>query len=460
MSISQIDNVQKNWQPYSEIHAIMVFVKVTSIEIIKKLKKAGFEAYWAGGCVRDMLLGTKPQDFDIVTSAQPEEIEKILSHTIPIGKQFGVMLAVVNGHHFEIATFRSDSGYSDGRRPDAVFFTNAREDAKRRDFTINGMFYDPIEDKVLDYVGGQSDLDQRLIRFIGNPHERIMEDHLRILRAIRFKNVLNFQYEPETYKALLKHASLLIDKVSNERIRDELNKMIASKYAVNAFKEMEDLGILKIILPELQDMKGIAQPYEYHKEGDVWNHAMDSLASLSEEASLTLRWATLLHDVGKPKTFAVKERIRFDHHDRASYEIAYKMLSRLHFEKKIIDEVCWLVQHHMMLVPLLDMPEGRKMHWFLHPYFKDLLKLFESDARGTTPQHLEIVDQVRSLYESSIKRMSKIPRPLLHGEEVMELLNLKPGKRVGEILDQVMEKQLEGKIKTSKQAIEFIKTFL
>lgn len=431
-------------------------MKVTSIEIIKKFKKAGFEAYWAGGCVRDMLLGIKPKDFDIVTSAKPEEIEKILSHTIPIGKQFGVILAIVDGHNFEIATFRSDSGYSDGRRPDAVIFTNAKEDALRRDFTINGMFYDPLEDKVLDYVDGQKDLDARLIRFIGNPHERIMEDHLRILRAIRFKNVLNFQYDPETYNALLKHSSLLIDKVSNERIRDELNKIILSPYAVNAFQDLEDTGVLKIILPELQTMKGVAQPYQYHQEGDVWNHAMQSLATLSEDASLTLRWATLLHDVGKPKTFSVKERIRFDHHDHASFEIANKLLTRLHFENKVIDEVCWLVQHHMMLVSLLTMPEGRRMHWFLHPYFKDLLKLFESDARGTTPQDLEIVDQVRELYKSSIKKMSKLPRPLLHGEDIMELLGLKPGKRVGEILEQAFEQQLEGKIKTKKQALEFV----
>lgn len=429
----------------------------TSIEIIKKFKKAGFQAYWAGGCVRDILLGIKPKDFDIVTNAKPEEIEKIMGHTIPVGKQFGVVIAVRNGHHFEVATFRSDSSYSDGRRPDAVIFTNAEEDAKRRDFTINGMFYDPTSDKVYDYVGGQKDLDARLIRFIGKPHERILEDHLRILRAIRLKNVLNFQYEPETYRAISKHASLLIDKVSPERVRDELNKILCSKYAVNAFQDLEDTKVLKIILPEIEKMKGIAQPYEYHQEGDVWNHAMQSLASLPEDAPLTLRWATLLHDVGKPDTFKLAERIRFDTHDRKSRDIAWKILMRLHFSRKFIDEVCWLIEHHMIVLPLIKMPQGRRVHWFHQPYFKHLLALFESDARGTTPQHLELIEQIKRMYEETMKKTPKLPKPLLHGEDIMPLFNLKPSKKVGFLLRKIREMQLAGELKTKKQAIAWLK---
>lgn len=432
-------------------------MKPTAIEIVKKLKKAGYEAYWAGGCVRDMLLGIKPKDFDIVTSAKPDQIEEILSHTIPIGKQFGVILAIENGHHFEIATFRSDSGSSDGRRPDAVLFTNAEEDALRRDFTINGMFYDPIEDKVIDYVGGQKDLDERLIRFIGNPAQRIMEDHLRILRAIRFKNVLHFQYEPETYNALNKHASLMIDKVSAERVRDELNKIIISPYAVNAFQDLEDTGVLKIILPELQKMKGVAQPYQYHQEGDVWTHAMQSLASLSEDSPLTLRWATLLHDSGKPETFTVKERIRFDSHDRKSKEVAMKLLNRLHFDRKTVDEISWLIEHHMMVGSLLEMPEGRQLHWFHQPHFKNLLALMEADVRGTTPQHMELVDQIKENYRAAMKRMPVPPKPLIKGEDVMEILKIKPGKKIGEILDHVREKQLSGELKNKKQALAWLK---
>ena len=430
----------------------------TSIEIINTLKNAGFEAYWAGGCVRDMLLVIKPKDFDIVTSAKPDEIEKVLEHTIPIGKEFGVILTIMNGHHFEVATFRSDSGYTDGRRPDAVIFSSAKEDAKRRDFTINGMFYDPTEDKVMDYVEGQKDLEARLIRFIGNPQERILEDHLRILRAIRLKNTLDFQYEPETYNAILKHASLLIEKVSNERIRDELNKIIISPFAVNAFQDMEDTGILKIILPEIQKMKGVAQPYEYHKEGDVWTHAMQSLAALPEHAPLALRWATLLHDVGKPETFKLAERIRFDTHDRKSRDVAYKLLTRLRFDKRVIDEVCWLIEHHMMVMPLVQMPKGRRLAWFHQLYFKNLLELFYADARGTTPPHTEIIDQIAKLYHDDLQSMPTPPPPLLHGEDVMKFFKLKPGKKIGYILQKVREKQLGGELRTKEDALEWLKT--
>ncbi len=433
-------------------------MQLTSIQIIEKLRKAGYEAYWAGGCVRDMLLGIKPKDFDIVTSAKPEEIEATLDHTIPIGKEFGVILAISNGHHFEVATFRSDAGYTDGRRPDAVIFTNAKEDAKRRDFTINGMFYDPLKDKVLDYVGGQKDLEARLIRFIGKPSERIMEDHLRILRAIRLKNTLDFQYEPETYEAIVKHASVLIDKVSNERIRDELNKIIISPFAVNAFQDMEDTGILKIILPEIQKMKGVAQPYKYHKEGDVWTHAMDSLKALPEDAPLALRWATLLHDVGKPETFKLAERIRFDTHDRESRDIAYRILNRLRFDRRMIEEVGWLIEHHMMVMPLLTMPKGRRLVWFHKLYFKNLLELFYADARGTTPPHTEVIDKIAQLYHKDISSTPVLPMPLIDGDDVMKALKLKPGKKIGFVLQKVREKQLGGELKTKKAALEWLKT--
>ena len=450
----------------------------TSIKIIKKLRKAGFEAYWAGGCVRDMLLGIKPTDFDIVTSAKPDEIEDVLEHTIPVGKQFGVIIAVENGHHFEVATFRSDSGYSDGRRPDAVTFTSAKEDAFRRDFTINGMFYDPLADKVIDYVGGQKDLDARLIRFIGKPHERILEDHLRVLRAIRFKNAFNFQYEPKTYEALVKHAALVIDKVAWERIGAELGKILAGrdgdfesegaggyktgykkplKGATQAFKDMDDIGVLKIILPEIHKLKGVAQPYIYHKEGDVWTHTMRALLSLDETASLPVRWAVLLHDVGKPDTFELKERIRFDHHVEFSKNIAAKILARLHYPKKFVDEVCWLVEHHMMMDPLVTMPEGRKMKWFLHPYFLNLMRVFKADAEGTIPCDLSLYEKIFELYRAAVKKMPHEPKPLLKGEDVIKELKLRPGKLVGEILNILREKQLGGEIKNRREAIKWIK---
>jgi tRNA nucleotidyltransferase/poly(A) polymerase len=433
----------------------------TSIEIIKKLRHAGFEAYWAGGCVRDILLGIRPKDYDIVTSAKPDEIEKTLKKTlektIPVGKKFGVMMAIKNSHHYEIATFRSDSGYSDGRRPDAVTFTSAKEDAKRRDFTINGMFYDPVKDKILDYVGGQKDLDARLIRFIGDPHERILEDHLRILRAIRFRNEFNFQYEPRTYTALHKHSRLVIDKVAKERVAVELNKMMMSPRAATALEDMEDIGVLEIVLPEIQNLKGVAQPLEYHLEGDVWTHTMAALRTLPDTAPLAVRWAVLLHDTGKPDTFELKERIRFDHHTGFSKKHSRRILTRLRCPAKFIDEVCWLVEHHMMMVPLVEMPEGRKRHWFLHPWFLNLMQVFKADAEGTTPTDLSLYEKILSLYRRSMKKMPVAPPPLLHGEEIMEILELKPGKKVGMILAGLREKQLAGEIRTKKQALAWLK---
>jgi tRNA nucleotidyltransferase/poly(A) polymerase len=433
----------------------------TSVSIIKKLRQAGYEAYWAGGCVRDVLLGVKPKDYDIVTGATPDEIEKVLKKVlekvVPIGKKYGVIIAVKNGHQFEIATFRSDAGYSDGRRPDAVTFTDAKEDALRRDFTINGMFYDPVRDKILDYVGGQKDLDAKLIRFIGDPHQRILEDHLRILRAIRFRNEFDFQYEPKTYTALHKHSRLVIEKVAKERIAAELNKIMMSPRAANAFEDMEDLGILEIILPEIQKLKGVAQPYEYHHEGDVWTHTMNALKSLSENAPLAVRWAVLLHDVGKPDTFELRERIRFDHHVEFSKAHAKKILGRLRYPRKFIEEVCWLVEHHMMMVPLTTMAEGRKLHWFLHPWFLNLMQVFKADAEGTTPSDLGLYEEIYALYRASTEKMPTAPKPVIEGEEVMKILKIKPGKKVGGILADIREKQLAGEIRNKSEALAYLK---
>lgn len=433
-------------------------MKPTSIKIIQQLKDAGHQAFWAGGCVRDMLLGIEPKDFDIVTSANPDEIEDLLEKTIPIGKEFGVILAQQDDHDFEVATFRSDSGYSDGRRPDAIEFTNAEEDAKRRDFTINGMFYDPLTDEIHDFIGGQKDLDAKLIRFIGDPEERILEDHLRILRAVRFKNQFGFQYEPKTYAALVKHAALVIDNIANERIADELNKIMMSGGAVEAFEDMEDIGVLKVLLPEIQNMKGCAQPYEYHQEGDVWDHTMLALKSLPETTQLPVRWAVLLHDVGKPDTFELEERIRFDGHVQRGKEIAHDILNRLRFPKRTVEEVKWLVEHHMMMMPLVEMPIGRKRHWFLHPYFLNLMAVFKADALGTIPSDLSLHDKILELYRETLEAMPKEPEPLLTGHEIMETLGLEPGEKVGEVLMQLREKQLAEELTTHEEAVEWLES--
>jgi len=446
-------------------------VKITSIQIIEILKQAGHEAYWAGGCVRDMLLGIEPKDFDIVTSAKPDEIEQLLEHTIPIGKEFGVILAIQNGHNFEIATFRSDSGYSDGRRPDAVEFTNAKEDALRRDFTINAMFYDPTTDEIFDYVDGQRDMRDGLIRFIGEPEQRIKEDHLRILRAVRFKNAYNMQYHPDTYAAIKKYVSLIKD-ISKERVTDELNKMIMGANSGQAFEELFEIGALELIMPELCKLKGLAQPLQYHQEGDVWDHALMSLDSLTDEEktpdplpevgpTLALKWATLMHDIGKYDTFMEdEERIRYNNHAEIGAEIAKKILKRFKFPNKLIERVHWLISHHMMVVPLFEMPDSRRRHWFLQPGFEELLELYRADAMGTEPMDLSAYEKMKKLYQHEIAKLKLMPKSLISGEEIMKILNLQEGEQIGEILKDIREKQLGGELKTKKEAKEYLKTKL
>jgi putative nucleotidyltransferase with HDIG domain len=443
-------------------------MKITSIKIIEILKEAGHEAYWAGGCVRDMLLGIEPKDFDIVTSAKPDEIERLLEHTIPIGKKFGVILAIQDGKSFEIATFRSDSCESDGRRPDAIEFTNAKEDALRRDFTINAMFYDPTQDRILDYVDGERDMRDKLIRFIGEPEQRIQEDYLRILRAVRFKNNYDMQYHPDTYAAIKKH-SKKVKLISTDRVRDELSKMIMGENAGQALEELFEIGALDHIIPELCKLKGLAQPLKYHKEGDVWDHSRKALDSLTDEdaspsplpetpPSLALKWATLMHDIGKYDTFSEERgRIRYDKHAEVGADIAKKIMQRLKFPTKVVQRAEWLIAHHMMVVPLLDMTDARRRHWFLHPGFEELLEIYRADAMGIEPMDLSAYRKIKQMYKSEIAKLKLMPKTLMTGKEIMKTLGIPQGKRIGEILKEIREKQLSEEIKTKKEAKEYIK---
>lgn len=405
-----------------------------------------------------MLMGNSPKDIDIVTNALPDELEAIFENTIPVGKQFGVIVVVQNGHHFEVATFRSDAGYSDGRRPDAVIFTNAENDARRRDFTINGMFYDPIEEKYLDYVEGKKDLKAKLIRFIGNPEERILEDHLRLLRAIRFRNQFDFQYEPDTYEAVKKYAPLILEKVSTERIREELNKMILDKTRPSmAFEDMSHLGILKLILPELERLRGCAQPYKFHHEGDVWTHTMAALDSLPPEAPLIARWATLFHDIGKPDTFELKERIRFNSHASIGADIAGKIMRRLKFPREQVKAVQWCIEHHMMMASFLTMNDGRLMHWLHNPQMKNLMHLMYADAAGTDPGDFTLYKKIEKLYKLKTRKHPELPKPFLTGKEIMDITGLPAGSRIGELKDELYELQIDGKVKTRKAAKKWLK---
>lgn len=438
----------------------------TAIKIVKAFQEAGYKVYFAGGSVRDLLMGRQPQDYDIATSARPDEIEKIVASihieakTVPIGKQFGVILGIVHGHPFEIATFRSDSSYSDGRRPDAVVFTSAKEDAVRRDFTINGLFYDPIKKEVIDFVGGQDDIKNKIIRFIGEAHERVKEDHLRVLRAVRFKNNLGFKYDPKTEEAVIELAHLVND-ISKERVADELNKMIIHPRRAHSFKELEKFGILRHIMPEAIAEKGVVQPYIFHHEGDVLTHAFKSLHDIPEEwVTVELCWAVFLHDIGKPATFELKpDRIHFDGHAALSAQIARKILTRLKFSRAQISKITWLINHHMTVGMIPKMKRVHQVNLFLHPWFEELLRLHWCDARGTIPVRLDLYEKLRKLYEEfkSEKLLEDHFKPKLNGDEIMKLTGLKPGPRIQELLLALREAQIEGEVTDKKKAQEWLK---
>ncbi|MEI6222855.1 MAG: CCA tRNA nucleotidyltransferase, partial [bacterium] len=341
----------------------------TATQIITQLKSAGHEAYLVGGCVRDLLMNIKPKDYDIVTSATPDEIEKILPKTVPVGRQFGVMLAIVGKETFEIATFRSDSPISDGRRPTEVFFASAKEDALRRDFTINGLFYDPITKQVLDYVNGQQDIKAHIIRFIGDPEQRLHEDYLRLLRAIRFKINLGFRYAEGVKEPIQRHAHRIL-KVSSERIRSELNKILTTKHRARGIDELSQTGLLHYILPELEQCKHVTQPYEFHQEGDVYTHILLALDSLPASTPLYIIWAVLLHDIGKPATFSQENnRIHFNGHTEKSVQLADTILRRLAFSNQERQKILWLISHHMHLGVIPEMRRVKQHTLLTHPLF-------------------------------------------------------------------------------------------
>lgn len=447
----------------------MFNVEKTAISIVRAFQKAGYQAYFAGGSVRDLLMGQEPTDYDIATSATPDEIERVIagthaaSKTIPIGKQFGVMLGVVHGHSFEIATFRSDSSASDGRRPDAVIFTSAEEDAARRDFTINGLFYDPIAKKVFDFVGGQKDIQQKVLRFIGDPHERIKEDHLRLLRAVRFKNNFGLQYAPDTREAIAE-LSHLVDDIARERVADELSKMLLHPRRAHSLRELDELGILARILPEIEACKGVRQPAQYHREGDVLTHLLKALHEIPQEwASFELVWAVVLHDVGKPATFALlPDRIHFNGHAPLGGKMAAVIGRRLKFSRAQITKIVWMIDHHMTVGFIPQMRRAHQVGLFTHPWFLDLIRLHYCDEAGSVPSDFHLYKKIMALYDE-YQKMPLLPdhfKPLLSGDDLMELFKLKPGPHLQKILNALREEQIEGHVTTKAQAKKFVRVFL
>ena len=431
----------------------------SALKIVEALTQAGHTAYFAGGAVRDQLLDRKINDVDIATSAKPEDVEKLFPKTHPLGREFGVMLIIFKRHAFEVASFRGEENY-DGRRPGNVFFTNAEEDTKRRDFTVNGLFYDPLKKKVLDFVNGQHDLKLKVIRFIGNPDERVREDHLRLLRAVRFRNTLNFEYEPKTAEAVTRHA-MLIQQISGERIRDELNKMLENENRGQAIRDLEYFGLLEILVPELTLLKKLPQPTEFHREGDTFTHSLGSLATLPKTASSTVAWATLLHDVGKAETIQKTDHIRYPGHAEKSAKIAGNILKRLCFDNASRAKITWLITNHMTFYDLPKMRPAKRHRFFTHPWFADLAKVCLADVRGTQPVELKWYRNIIKMWRSETQeKLLPAPKPLLSGDEIIRELHIPRGHEIGRLKRILHDARVEGLVKNRTEAIQFLEKCL
>jgi tRNA nucleotidyltransferase/poly(A) polymerase len=421
--------------------------------IISTLRQAGFQAYLVGGCVRDLLLGYRPNDFDVATDAPPQRLLELFPNAGQVGAHFGVVLVRDGWHHVEVATFRSEHDYKDGRRPSSIHFeTDAREDVLRRDFTINGLMLDVTTGEVLDYIGGRGDLDRRLIRAIGDAEARFREDHLRLLRAIRFAARLGFELEAATLDAI-RRCHALIREVSAERVRDELVRILTEGGARRGFELLDSTGLLEDVLPEVAAMKGVEQPPEFHPEGDVWVHTLLLLEKLNR-ASPTLAWGVLLHDVGKPGTFRVAERIRFDGHVEEGVRLAHGILSRLRFSRNDLEQVEALIANHMRFKDVPRMRESTLKRFLRLPKFEEHLELHRLDCLSSHG-HLETYELVQGkLQELSHEQLK--PKPLVTGRDLIAE-GYKPGPQFSTILGAVEDAQLEGRIQTREQGLELVR---
>jgi poly(A) polymerase len=425
--------------------------------LVTQLRNAGHKAFCVGGCTRDMLMKVPPREYDITTSATPDEVSKIFPHTIPVGVSFGVILVLIGHYRFEVATFRKEESYSDSRHPDYVTYsTEEEEDVLRRDFTINGMLYDPVREEAIDYVGGMDDIRDRIIRTIGVPLYRFGEDKLRLMRAVRFASRYGFELERDTHAALKALASA-INLVSAERIRDELVKIITQKNPGAGLRLLRESGLLRYILPEVDVMYGVDQPPEFHPEGDVFTHTCLVLDKIYENSgglvSPELAMGGLLHDVGKPPTFSVTDRIRFNGHDKLGAEISREICRRLKFSNKQIELIFELVRDHLKFKDVFYMKKSTLKRFIGTPDFEDHMILHLADclaSHGSTEAYDFVMKKFDELKEEEIK-----PEPLLGGRELIEM-GYTPGPIFTEILNLVEEAQLEGEIRNAEEARELV----
>jgi poly(A) polymerase len=426
--------------------------------ICTKLREAGYQAYLVGGCVRDLLLEREPVDFDIATDARPERVQELFPESLAVGAQFGVIIVLDEGAQVEVATFRSDVGYSDGRHPDRVEFTqSAEEDVRRRDFTINALLLDLATGQVRDYVGGRSDLRAAVIRAIGNPESRFREDKLRMIRAVRFAARFDYTIEPATFAAIKKLAAE-ISIVSAERIRDELTKLLTEGAARRGFELLDETGLLPVILPEISRMKGVQQPPQFHPEGDVWIHTLLLLEKLPGGVSSTLAWGALLHDVGKPPTFRPpnddSDRIRFDGHVEVGIKMAEEIFRRLRFSNDETEQVVALIANHMRFKDVVQMKASTLKRFVRLNHFGEHLELHRLDCLSCHGM-LENYDFVRRFIEQTPPEEVSPPK-LLTGDDLIHL-GFSPGPKFKEILQTVEDAQLEGRIRNHEEALAYVR---
>ncbi|HWF06843.1 MAG TPA: CCA tRNA nucleotidyltransferase [Bryobacteraceae bacterium] len=423
--------------------------KSLATSIVQALRAAGYVAYFTGGCVRDMLLGREPKDFDVATSAPPGDLLKIFPQAGQVGAHFGVVLVREGENQVEVATFRSDLEYRDGRHPEGVAFeTDPKQDVLRRDFTINALLLDPLSGEVLDFVDGRADLAARRIRAIGDPERRFREDHLRLLRAVRFAARLGFEIEPATFAAIQRLAPM-IHGVSAERIRDEIARILTEGSPRRGFELLDTAGLLQEVLPEAAALKGVAQPPEFHPEGDVWTHTMIMLEGL-EQPSITLALGVLLHDIGKPATFRIAERIRFDGHVEKGIEIAHALLTRLRFPGDVIEGVEALIANHMKFMEVPRMRDSTLKRFMRQPDFEEHMQLHRLDCLSSHGG-LDNYDFIRRK-QAEVPPEQLKPAPLLTGRDLIAA-GYKPGPMFGVVLSEIEDAQLEGRVTTPEEAL-------
>jgi poly(A) polymerase len=434
-----------------------------AVSVVRRLHEAGFQALWAGGCVRDELLGLVPKDYDVATDARPEQVKHHFPHHVAVGEAFGVVKVLGPRRRgdpvvqVEVATFRTDIGYTDGRRPDEIVFSSPREDALRRDFTINGMFFDPLASELIDYVGGQDDLRAHVLRAIGDPSLRFGEDKLRVLRAVRIATRFGLAIDPAT-EAAIRTMAAQINVVSVERITEELKKLLVDPHRVRGLNLLMDLGLLRAILPELMPMKGLPQGPPQQPTGDLWDHTLRVMEQLGPSPSFTLAMAALLHDVGKPRTVGrTPDRYTFHSHEHVGARLADELCLRLKLSTAERKRIAWLVLKHQFLADARQLKPSKLKAILGHPGIEELLELHRADAlaSGRDVDHIIYCEQLQKEWTEA----DLFPAPLLTGNDLIER-GLKPGPHFKMLLDAVRETQLDGTIQTQEEAWELVQRLL